>query len=1051
MNFFENGEGMAHDPIHVIPKIDPIVPDKGAVIQGQTDPNRDVEININGKWTDSVQSDDKGIFRFPPKDLNFNDSVYIEVIPKEVSGKYLEGRTIYLTMDRSSAQYKDQFLKHAQEFTVEELVKYPPTGWTIKVIKTKNGDKIVHIKNPELVKHIEDIFNSKDEMLKDQLTKIKQRGKGYRIRIDQADGVTTYQHIHKYNDEGLLMNEEGEAVDYKSPDGHIPYNHEIPEPSVIEDIIEASKSEATKGKWLTEGTAKKFLSTNGTFFVGLHKLDGKYYYFDPENGGLLTGNITTDKGKKLVADPDTGIIDFDMAMKIDDKYYLVNPLDLSNKTGFQKTTINGVSGYYYFDDKTGAMTSEDKTINGDKYYFEKETGRVKTGWIETDTGKKYLDENGLSYFKRFHFIKGGIYIFDDNGNLLIGKIQQLAEDGSYRKVSEYNSKDISIPGSILRNSYLFADSDGKLVTEKEFSVDNKYYYAGIGGRLQTGYVYMDYLDNNKIAYFDDVTFAKVTNSTYHIRVLPEIFPDDLFHTRDILSGKDGFLISGLQQIFSNGKLITVYYSPKSKRMLHGEYDIDGQHYSFDRKTGALATGLHVFDGKTYYVKPEGSLAMNEEQHINDSYYFFDKDGVMQTGFVDLTPNGQNKKVYYGSDGKMLYGQQKIGDDYYLFEHGTGKMLTGFQNLKDYGQDKVSYFDPKTGAMVHDQIVVDGIKYKLDNASGWHNGGVISGWTDDGTDKYYVGDDGKLMHGQQRVGNDIYLFSNDTGALQTGFQDLKDYGQDKICYFDPKTGAMVHDQVTVDGITYKLDDAASWHNGGLVSGVANVDLTKYFTKNPGQVVIKNDDFIYSTTLFTDKVKAVKAGDIVNVQAIEYSPNGYPRLKVEGGYLTANRSYVEKAATPSRPNITVQAFVQNDGWQSPVQENQIAGTVEQGKRLEAFKVKITNMQDTYQGDAIYQAHVAGIGWQSEVKNDELAGTIDQARQVEAVKMHLTGELADKYDLYYRVQVQNYGWLDWASNNEVAGTTGMGLRVEAIEFALNPKGQQFTGNTTRPSIEK
>ena len=68
-----------------------------------------------------------------------------------------------------------------------------------------------------------------------------------------------------------------------------------------------------------------------------------------------------------------------------------------------------------------------------------------------------------------------------------------------------------------------------------------------------------------------------------------------------------------------------------------------------------------------------------------------------------------------------------------------------------------------------------------------------------------------------------------------------------------------------------------------------------------------------------------------------------------------------------------------------------------------------------------------------------------------MHLTGELADKYDLYYRVQVQNYGWLDWASNNGVAGTTGMALRVEAIEFALNPKGQPFTGNTTRPSIEK
>ena len=513
-SLFHTDDGFVHDPIHVIPKIDPIVPDKGAVIQGQTDPNREVEININGKWTDSVQSDDKGIFRFPPKDLNFNDSVYIEVIPKEVSGKYLEGRTIYLTMDRSSAQYKDQFLKHAQDFSVEELAKYLPTGWTIKVIVKDNGEKLVHIKDPALAEYAKDIINNSDDKeLARQLEKIGQ-DKGYRIRIDQADGVTTYQHIHKYNDEGLLMNEEGEAVDYKSPDGHIPYNHEIPDPSVIEDIIEASKSEATKGKWLTEGTAKKFLSTNGTFFVGLHKLDGKYYYFDPENGGLLTGNITTDKGKKLLADPDTGIIDFDTAMKFDDKYYLVNPSDLSNKTGFQKTTINGVSGYYYFDDKTGAMTSEDKIVNGDKYYFEKGTGRVKTGWVETDTGKKYLDENkdGLSFLKGIHYINGDDYIFDNNGNLLIGKIQFVGKDRSYHKVNEYNSKNNFASGYFTSDKYLFASNDGKLVEAQEFSLENKYYYADYNGELQSGFRHLYALGLNKVAYYDPITFARVTDA-----------------------------------------------------------------------------------------------------------------------------------------------------------------------------------------------------------------------------------------------------------------------------------------------------------------------------------------------------------------------------------------------------------------------------------------------------------------------------------------------------------------------------------------------------------
>ena len=42
----------------------------------------------------------------------------------------------------------------------------------------------------------------------------------------------------------------------------------------------------------------------------------------------------------------------------------------------------------------------------------------------------------------------------------------------------------------------------------------------------------------------------------------------------------------------------------------------------------------------------------------------------------------------------------------------------------------------------------------------------------------------------------------------------------------------------------------------------------------------------------KGQAVKKNTIVEVEAIEYTNNGIPRLKTNQGYLTANKWYVAK---------------------------------------------------------------------------------------------------------------------------------------------------------------
>ena len=106
-------------------------------------------------------------------------------------------------------------------------------------------------------------------------------------------------------------------------------------------------------------------------------------------------------------------------------------------------------------------------------------------------------------------------------------------------------------------------------------------------------------------------------------------------------------------------------------------------------------------------------------------------------------------------------------------------------------------------------------------------------------------------------------------------------------------------ITVQGIEYtssgyprlKVDGGYLTANKSLVTKPTD-KIANYYTSNPGQVALLVDDYIYSDLDFTTKVRAVSKGTLVSVQGIEYTSDGYPRLKVSGGYLTANNSRVTR---------------------------------------------------------------------------------------------------------------------------------------------------------------
>ena len=142
------------------------------------------------------------------------------------------------------------------------------------------------------------------------------------------------------------------------------------------------------------------------------------------------------------------------------------------------------------------------------------------------------------------------------------------------------------------------------------------------------------------------------------------------------------------------------------------------------------------------------------------------------------------------------------------------------------------------------------------------------------------------------------------------------------------------------------------------------------------------------------------------------------------------------------IVYQTHVQNIGWQGLQSDGNISGTSGKSYRLEGIKIYFNN--PLYSGNVEYRTHVQNIGWQNYVKNGAMSGTSGKGLKLEAIQIRLTGEMAQKYDIYYRVHCQNFGWMGWAKNGHSAGSEGYCYRLEGIQIKLVEKGKPAPGST-------
>lgn len=128
-------------------------------------------------------------------------------------------------------------------------------------------------------------------------------------------------------------------------------------------------------------------------------------------------------------------------------------------------------------------------------------------------------------------------------------------------------------------------------------------------------------------------------------------------------------------------------------------------------------------------------------------------------------------------------------------------------------------------------------------------------------------------------------------------------------------------------------------------------------------------------------------------------------------------------------------------TPKKRDVVLGSTNNGNALRQISASLVSAVES--GSIEYRTLTQFMGWQDWSKDGQVVGS-DSDKQIKAVQMRLTGEIAEKYDLWYRVYDTSGGWMGWASNGDSAGQAYGSSGVRAIEVALVEKGASSPGGT-------
>ena len=313
------------------------------------------------------------------------------------------------------------------------------------------------------------------------------------------------------------------------------------------------------------------------------------------------------------------------------------------------------------------------------------------------------------------------------------------------------------------------------------------------------------------------------------------------------------LVTGALVVFLFSYRGWIRLGKKSWYWDHGNYirdrweEIDGVRYRFDDK-GNLCEGWQKDkSGRSYFTR--GIPAVGEKK-IDGWDYYFDENGIMQTGFIPADKSGGHV-FFYDQEGKKKTGWvESDGAKYYFSPDG---METGWQEI-----DGAVYFFSASGIMKTGWMKEEGNLYCLGPDGVLRTGEWIR--EDKGT--YYVKEDGKAARGKTVIDGKTYLFDSHCLLARNAWVGNSHADRHGIM----ETNCRV-DGLDIDGNGNKVFDGAYGDGGNLYIPSVEVEVPLYKTEGDqhGQDIT---DRGYSAAMLTSFAMPVIA---------DHKNQGFERIK------------------------------------------------------------------------------------------------------------------------------------------------------------------------------
>ncbi len=446
-----------------------------------------------------------------------------------------------------------------------------------------------------------------------------------------------------------------------------------------------------KMDWIDYSGQKVYDANGRQVKKGWIKADGYWYYIDPETHKYVTGQQTID-GKTYNFDS-YGRLSFDWNYV---EYY-DNTICSTDKNGVytekkitSKWFIVGKE-YYYRKDYTGwvgenyvedGMLVTDAVVDG-KYLVDAKGNWVKKqGWYEvryamygySSTSTFYVKKNKTAavsewlqidgkwyYFSSLGIVQKGpvlldgvLYFLDQETGKLLRTVKN-PDDGWYKAGNDWyyvNCGDVLHWSQWMEHgSIYFFQSSGVMMTDMFGYYSTTPYYGKDGKAVfdLTGWQKVNgkwfFFDNRGLPQFGFVRSGKkmyYVASGYGMLTGYQVLNGQLYQF-----GKDGALIGRVSckdgWVKKDGKW---FYCKNGEMVDYGFLTIGGKDYCFEEGT-LFTDGFHEYYG--IFTDKDGVIQKSTWKKINGSWYYFDRDGFMVTGWQTI--GGKTYRFRY--DGSLV--------------------------------------------------------------------------------------------------------------------------------------------------------------------------------------------------------------------------------------------------------------------------------------------------------------------------------------------------------------------------------------------------------------